>query len=250
MCSVQDLIEVAKSRIEEEVEIRQVTNGIRGQMPNGAIAAYDLHQDIIFYTEELVSLTSEDIIRNFMHELAHAKDFRSCATNGLLKILVQHNGVLNSMFKQADGIFCDVLEFQVSNFLHSEFGYELRNPKFNYVLCDSNMLFSLIPSIEYLCFGEKSDLREQFKIKLNQKLGSRWGAVVSFLKALELTNELQFETEFLRLTDYLGFTVRIKNEPIENRIQKFPVLQDSPTTKVKLFELVNFDINRFFNQTS
>ena len=246
MCSVHDLIEMAKSRIEEDVEIRPVTNG----MQNGVMAAYDLHQDIIFYAAELVSLTSEDIIRIFMHELAHAKDFRSCATNDLIKILVQQNGVLNSTFNQADEIFRGVLEFQVSNFLYSEFDYKLRNSRFDDVLKDPNMLFSLIPSIEYLCFGEKGDLIEQFEVKLNRKLGSSWKPVVSFLKALELANELKFETEFLKLTDYLGFTVQIKTEPIENRIQKFPVLQDSPATQIKLFELVNFDINHFFNRPS
>ena len=245
MCSIQDLIEIAKSNIEEEVEIQPKPNSISNEMQNRAIAEYDLHQDIIFYDDELVSLSQDDISQTFMHELAHARDFRSCAANGLLKILVQNNGVMNSTFDQANAIFCGVLEFQVSNFLNSKFGYRLRNPRFNEVLYDS-MLFSLIPSIEYFCFGEDSELRERFQVKLNRELGSRWLPLVPLLKALELTDELLFETEFLRLTDCLGFTVRMKTETTENIRQIFPVLQDSAATHIKLFELVNFDINRFF----
>ena len=112
MCSVQDLIELAKSEIEEEeVEILPVPNSIRNNMQNGVMAVYDLHKDMIFYAAELGSLTQDDKIQIFMHELAHAKDFRSCAANGLLKILVQHNEVLNSTFDQANAIFCGVLEF-------------------------------------------------------------------------------------------------------------------------------------------
>lgn len=110
------------------------------------------------------------------------------------------------------------------------------------------MLFSLIPSIEYLCFGEDSNLRERFRAKLNRILDSRWLTVVSSLKALGLADGLLFETEFLRLTDLLGFTVRIKTELIENRRQQFLVLQESTATHIKLFELVSFDINRFFDR--
>jgi len=247
MCSVQDLIEIAKSEIEEEVEILPMPNCIKNNMQNGEMARYDLHQDMIFYADELCSRTPDDKIQIFMHELAHAKDFRSCAANGLLKILVKRNEVLNSIFEQANVIFCGVIEFQVSNFLNSEFGHRLHNPSFNDFLNNPNMLFSLIPSIEYLCFGEDSDLREKFRAKLNRKLGSRWLTVVSSLKALKLADGLLFETEFLRLTDLLGFTVRIKTEFIEERRQKFPFLQNSTANHIKLFELVSFDINRFFD---
>ena len=248
MCSIQDLIEIAKSEIEEEVEIQLKSNSISNELQNIAIAEYDLHQDIIFYAAELGSFSQEDISQIIMHELAHAKDFRICAADGLLKILVPNNGVVNPTFDSANVIFRGVLEFQVSNFLHSEFGYRLRNPRFNEELYNNNMLFSLIPSIEYFCFGESSDLRERFRVKLDRNLGSKWLPLVSLLKAHELTDRLLFETEFLRLADCLGFAVRIKTEPIENRRQRFPVLQDSTATHIKLFELVNFDINRFFTR--
>ena len=214
----------------------------------GAIAHYDLHNDIIFYSARLCSLTTENKFQIFMHELAHAKDFRSCARNGLLKILVKHDRVLDSTFAQANEIFNGTVEFQASNFLYSEFCYRVRNPRFNYLLeYERNPIFFLIPSVEYFCFGENSDLREQFRGKLHTSLGQRWLRVDSFLESVSFADATSFETEFLRLMDCLGFTVIIKTEPIKNRRSYFRVLHDSTATEVKVFELVNnLDIHRFF----
>ncbi len=243
MCSIHDLIEKAKSEIDEDVEflLEPLEN-------EGYIAKYDLHQDIIFYSARLCSLNPENKFRIFMHELAHAKDFRSCTANGLLKILVPCEGLLCS--DQANVFFRTTVEFQASNFLYNEFDHRLRDPIYKESFLAENIFFSLIPSIEYLCFGEDSDLREQFRDKLNSQLGSRWLPVVSLLKALRFADERLFETEFLRLMDCLGFTVRIRTEPIENRRRDFRILQNSTATQVRVFELVNFDINRFFNPLS
>lgn len=209
MYKMQDLIEQAKKKIDEEVEFLPAPIEHESDMQQkGILAKYDSNNDIVYYSDTMLKSRNEKIrIQTFIHELAHAKDFRTCVRNGLLKVLEppsQH--IFHEPWKQLDDILHNATEFQMSNFLNSEFGCQL--PNNHYVeRClhePTSPSLSLIPSIEYLRFGENSDLRTQFGIKLNKSLQSRWLQVDSLLKTLAFADAQSFEKGFLELTDYLG----------------------------------------------
>ena len=213
----------------------------------GIPAYYDSNNDLVFYSNIVMKSRCEKIqIQTFFHELAHVKDFRACARNGLLKVLEPPQPSSGALWKQLNDILHNATEFQMSNFLHSEFGCKL--PSNDYIKhCIYEPLFlSLIPAIEYLSFGEDSDLREQFGIKLNKSLQSRLLKVDSLLKSLKFADAQSFEKGFLELSDCFGFKVRIRTKPVEGIIRKsFKILQNTDEDQIKVFELIDFGYPKF-----
>jgi len=245
---MQDLIELAKKEINEDVEIQLAPKEIETNMQRKGIpACYDSNNDIVFYSNTVMKSGCEKLqIQTFFHELAHVKDFRACVRNGLLKVLEPSQPIFGVPWKQLNDILHNATEFQISNFLHSEFGCQVPS-NYNVERCLHEPLsLSLIPAIEYLCFGEDSDLRHQFGIKLNKSLHSRWLLVDSLLKTLGFADAQSFEKGFLELTDYLGFKVIVKTKPIEGIIRKsFKILQNSDEAQIKVFEMRDFGFPKF-----
>lgn len=252
MCSVQGLIEKAKSEIDEDVEFFLAPVAIETEMQkSGEMARYDFNHDIIYYSITLIKSRVPDYqIQTFMHELAHAKDLRGCATNGLLKVLMRHGEVPQVILENAKEILHAATEFQISNFLYSKFHITLpKTPQTDRDLVN-DIFFSLIPAIEYSSFGEVEELRDQFKLKLNKSLDRRWLSVASLLNALGFADPHLFETEFVRLASYFGFTIQMKNESITEEIRNsFKILQNNRKDNIKIFELMDFDISRSIFQT-
>jgi hypothetical protein len=243
---MQDLIEQAKKKIDEEVEFLPAPIDHESDMQQkGILAKYQSNEDLVYFSDTMLKSLPEKLrIQTFIHELAHVKDFRACVRNGLLKILEPHSQpIFHEPWKQLKDILHNATEFQMSNFLNSEFGCQLPS---NYYVehClhePPSPSLSLIPSIEYLCFGENSDLRAQFGIKLNKSLQSRWLQVGSLLKTLGFADAQSFEEGFLELTDYLGFKVKVKTKPVEGIIRKsFKILQNSDEAQIKVFEMIDF----------
>lgn len=249
MCSAQNIIEKAKEKIDEEVEFRLPSQDKETEMQtNGELAKYDFNHDIIFYSNSMMESLDENLqIQTFIHELAHVKDLRACVRNGLLKVLEPvGRPIFHTPWMQLNDIMHNATEFQVSNFLYSEFGYQLP-PNYNVERSLHEPLsLSLIPAIEYLCFGEDTDLKKQFDIKLNKSLDSRWLFVNSLLKELGFANAFSFEKGFLNLADCFGFKVRMKTIPIEGVIRRrFNILQNSGDAQIKIFEMVDFGAPKF-----
>ncbi len=256
MCSVYDLIEKAKSEIDEDVEFILAPVDIKTVMQErGVMAKYDFNHDIIYYSSTLIKSRSQDYqIQTFMHELAHAKDLRGCAKNGLLKILICREGIPQRDCEIVNEHLHAATEFQISNFLYSKYHITLpKNPKTDRDLAN-DLFFSMIPAIEYLSFGEVEDLRFHFKLKLNKQLEKRWLSVASLLNALGFADSHLFETEFKRLASCFGFTIQIRNELITEEIRKsFKILQNNGGDGyIRFFELIDFDFRRsiFVNLTS
>ncbi len=115
MCSVYDLIEKAKTEIEEDVEFLLAPAAIETEMQKrGEMAKYDFNHDIIYYSTSLIeSRTPVYQIQTFMHELAHAKDLRGCAKNGLLKILIRREGILQRDLEKVNEDLHAATEFQI-----------------------------------------------------------------------------------------------------------------------------------------
>lgn len=243
MYTMQDLIELAKKEIKEDVEIQLAPKVIETNMiRKGIPACYDSNNDIVFYSNTVMKSRCEKLrIQTFFHELAHVKDFRACVRNGLIKVIEPSQPIFSAPLKQLDDILHKATEFQISNFLHSEFGCKLPSNYYIKRCLHEPLSFSLIPAIEYLCFGEDSDLRDQFGIKLNKSLQSRWLQVDSLLKTLGFADAQSFEKGFLKLTAYFGFTVGIKTKPIEGELrQNFKILKNSEGAQIKVFEMVGF----------
>lgn len=247
MCSLHDLIERAKIEIEEDVEFFPAPANIETEMQRrGEMARYDFNHDIIYYSTTLISFRDQDYqIQTFMHELAHAKDLRDCVANGLLKIILPHEGILVTDWKKINDDLHTATEFQISNFLYSKFNFTLpQNPQTYRYLAD-DLFFSLIPTIEYLYFGEDKRLREEFKLKLDKKLDKKWLSISSLLKALNFADSHSFETEFVKLSRCLGFIIQIKIESITEELRNnFKILQINKIDDIKIFELINFDFRR------
>jgi len=247
MCSLQDLIEKAKTEIEEDVEFFSAPPNIETEMRRrGEMAKYDFNHDIIYYSKTLISSRDQDYqIQVFMHELAHAKDLRDCVANGLLKIILPHEGILESDMEKINEHLHTATEFQISNFLYSKFNFTLpQNPQTYRYLAD-DLFFSLIPAIEYLYFGEDKRLREEFQLKLDKKLDQKWSSISSLLKGLNFADSHSFETEFVKLSRCLGFIVQIKIESNTGELRNnFKILQTNKIDDIKIFELINFDFRR------
>lgn len=245
---MQDLIDDAKTKIQEEVEFQLAPINIETEMQNkGILAQYNFNNDIIYYSVLLMKFqNSNRQIQTFVHELAHVKDLRSCAGNGLLKVLEPSKLPSQVSWVLLNDILHNATDFQVSNFLNSKFGYQLPSNYYIERCLHEPLSLSLIPAIEYLCFGENSDLRYQFGIKLTKSLQSRWLQVDSLLKTLGFADAQSFEKGFLELADYLGFKVRVKTKPIEGIIRKsFKILQNSDETQIKVFEMIDFGSPKF-----
>lgn len=247
MSSSQDLIEKAKIEIKEEVEFFPASTDIETEMQvSGEMARYDFNHDIIYYSSTLINNRAPDYqIQTFMHELAHAKDLRCCATNGLIKILMPRNGVPKRDLEKVNEDLHAATEFQISNFLNSKFHFTLpQNPQ-TYRDLSNDLFFSLIPSIEYLYFGEEEGLKEQFKLKLDKKLDKKWLSVASLLNTLDFADSHLFEKEFVKITRCFGYNIQIKIESINEELRKsFKILQNNNVENIKIFELIDFDFRR------
>lgn len=245
---MQDLIEQAKKKIEEEVEFLLAPIEIESIMQQkGNRAYYDSNNDIVYYSDTMLKSLHENLrIQIFVHELAHVKDFRACVRNGLLKVLEPSQSIFHVPWKQLDDILHNATEFQMSNFLNSEFGFQLPSNYYVERCLHEPLSFSLIPSIEYLRFGKDLDLKGHFSIKLNKSLDSKWLLVDSLLKKLGFADAQSFEKGFLELTDCLGFKVIIKTKPIKGNIRKsFKILQNSDDAQIKVFEMIDFGSPKF-----
>jgi len=242
MSIIQELIEQAKKKIEEEVEFLLAPINIETEMQNkGILAQYDFINDKIYYSVLLMKSQDKNLtIQTFIHELAHVKDLRSCAENGLLKVLEPPQLPSKVPWVLLNEILHNVTEFQVSNFLNSKFGYQLPSNYYFERCLHEPLSLSLIPTIKYLHFGEDAKLREQFRIKLSKSLDSKWLFVESLLVELGFANAQSFENGFLRLADCFGYDVKIKIKPNEGEIKKsFRFLQNSNNTQIKVFEMIN-----------
>ncbi|MBE0521191.1 MAG: hypothetical protein IBX39_02850 [Candidatus Methanoperedenaceae archaeon] len=240
---MQDLINKAKKKIKEDVEFQLVPEYIEDEMQKkGVLAQYDFNNDIIYYSNTLIKSKYENLqIQTFVHELAHAKDLRTCVRNGLLKVLEPHQPPFKIPWLLLNDILHSATEFQVSNFLNTKFGYQLPSNYFFERSLHEPLPLSLIPAIEYLHFGKDSKLRDQFRIKLSKLLDSKLLCVDSLLLELGFANAQSFETGFLRLAYCFGYDVNIKIKPNEGEIKKsFRFLQNSNNTQIKVFEMINW----------
>lgn len=238
---IQDLILKAKEKIDENVEFHQANEDYEYEMiTKGIPTLYDFSQNIIYYSLVILANQNEKYQNQaFVHELAHVKDLRCCIENGLLK----HFNTSRPDWKLDDSIriLHQATEFQVSNYLYSKFGYQL--PKTQKVIQDlnENSIYSLIPGIEYLLFGEDLKLRDLFECKLNEKYGKTWSTIESLLNTLSFADPFVFETEFLRLADCFGYI--IQTEPITKDVREiFKILQEDKYPDVKIFKLMAFDV--------
>lgn len=228
MSIMQDLLEQAKKKIYEDVEFLPAPIEHESDMQQkGILAKYDSNNDIVYYSDTMLKFRNEKIrIQTFIHELAHAKDFRTCVRNGLLKVLEppsQH--IFHVPWKQLDDILHNATEYQMSNYLNSEFGCQLPYNCYVERCLHEPLYLSLIPSIEYLCFGENSHLRAQFGSKLNSGNNELLNKISNIINEEDII-KLDFLEECLWKTIVDIEIKEINNFPFKITISQFKLIED------------------------